>query len=62
MAYNNKGVSPLRISKKSYDKANTEMRAKHKAETGRTLGDRKKSGTHPRRVSFACRFGNMQGE
>ena len=61
MSYDNRNVSPLKISKKSYDKANTKMRAKHKAETGRTLGDRKKSGTSPRRVSFACRFGSMQG-
>ena len=61
MAYNNRNVSPLKISKKSYDKANIKMRSKHKAETGRTLGDRKKSGTSPRRVSFACRFGGMQG-
>ncbi len=61
MSYNNRNVSPLKISKKSYAKANTKMRAKHKAETGRTLGDRKKSGTHPRRVSFACRFGSMDG-
>ena len=62
MAYSDKGVGPLKITKASYDKQNTKMRAKHKAETGKTLGDRKKSGTHPRRVSFACRFGNMQGD
>jgi len=61
MVYNNKSVSPLKITKKAYAKANTKMRAKHKAETGNTLGDRKKSGTSPRRVSFACRFGNMAG-
>ena len=61
MSYDNRNTGPLRISKKSYAKANTKMRAKHKSETGRTLGDRKKSGTHPRRVSFACRFGGMQG-
>ena len=62
MVYNNKGVTPLKIKKSTYDKQNTKMRAKHKAETGRTLGDRKKTGTSPRRVSFACRFGNMQGD
>ena len=62
MAYDNKSVTPLKIKKSSYDKQNTKMRAKHKAETGRTLGDRKKTGTSPRRVSFACRFGNMQGD
>jgi len=61
MSYNNRNTGPLRITKASYDKANTKMRSKHKAETGRTLGDRKKSGTSPRRVSFACRFGGMQG-
>ena len=62
MTYNNRGVTPLKIKKSTYDKQNTKMRAKHKAETGRTLGDRKKTGTSPRRVSFACRFGNMQGD
>ena len=62
MAYDNRNTGPLKITKKSYDKQNTKMRSKHKAETGRTLGDRKKSGTSPRRVSFACRFGNMQGD
>ena len=36
MSYNNRNVSPLKISKKSYDKANTKMRAEHKAETGKT--------------------------
>jgi hypothetical protein len=60
MAYDKK-VEPLKITKKAYAKANTKMRAKHKSETGKTLGDRKKSGTNPRRVSFACRFGGMQG-
>ena len=62
MAYDNRGVGPLKIKKASYDKQNTKMRAKHKAETGRTLGDRKKAGTHPRSVSFAWRFGSMQGD
>ena len=62
MVYNNNGVGPLKITKASYDKQNTKMRSKHKTETGRTLGDRKKSGTSPRRVSFACRFGSMQGD
>ena len=61
MAYNNRSVGPLKISKASYDKANTKMRSEHKSETGRTLGDRKKSGTSPRRVSFGCRFVGMQG-
>ena len=62
MAYDNRGVGPLKIKKASYDKQNTKMRAKHKAETGRTLGDRKKSGTPPRRVTFACRYGSMHGD
>ncbi len=61
MTYDNRGVSPLKITKQAYAKANTKMRAKHKAETGRTLGDRKKTGTSPRRVSFACRFSKMKG-
>ena len=37
------------------------MRAKHKSETGRTLGKRHLSGTNKRRVSFACRFAGMKG-
>ena len=62
MAYNNKSVGPLKIKKTSYDKQNIKMRKKHKAETGNTLGDKQKTGTGPRRVAFACRFGNMQGD
>jgi len=61
MTYDNRNVGPLKITQAAYDKANTKMRSKHKAETGKTLGDRKKSGTSPRRVSFACRFGGMKG-
>ena len=62
MAYNNRSVGPLKIKKTSYDKQNIKMRKKHKAETGNTLGDKQKTGTGPRRVAFACRFGNMQGD
>ena len=62
MAYDNRSVSALKISKKSYDKQNIKMRKKHKAETGNTLGSKQKTGTGPRRVAFACRFGNMQGD
>jgi hypothetical protein len=61
MTYDNRSVGPLKITKTSYDKANTKMRSEYKSETGRTLGDTKKTGTDPRRVSFACRFGGMKG-
>tara|TARA_R100000544_G_C2164031_1_gene29025 strand:- start:91 stop:372 length:282 start_codon:yes stop_codon:yes gene_type:complete len=52
---------PLKITDAAYEKSNAEMRSKHKSETGKTLGDRKTSGTDPRRVSFACRFAGMKG-
>ena len=45
----------------SYEKSNRKMRAKHKRETGKTLGKRQTKGTGKRRVSFACRFGSMDG-
>ena len=44
-----------------YEARNRKMRAKHKKETGKTLGSRQTSGTNSRRVSFACRFGGMAG-
>ena len=53
--------SPLKIKEAAYEKQNRKMRAKHKSETGKTLGDRQTSGTGKRRVSFACRFGGMAG-
>ena len=39
-----------------YEARNRKMRAKHKKETGKTLGTRQTSGKGSRRVSFACRF------
>jgi len=44
-----------------YEARNRKMRAKHKKETGKTLGTRQTSGKGSRRVSFACRFGGMAG-
>ena len=52
---------PLKITEKAYERQNQKMRAKHKSETGRTLGKRHLSGTNKRRVSFACRFAGMKG-
>ena len=49
------------IKEKAYEKQNRAMRAKHKKETGKTLGSRQTSGTGTRRVSFACRFAGMAG-
>ena len=57
MAYNNKNVGPLKIKKTSYDKQNLIMRKENPG-----MGKKLTSGTDPRRVSFACRFGNMQGD
>ena len=57
MAYNNKSVGPLKIKKTSYDKQNRIMRKENPG-----MGKKLTSGTSPRRVSFACRFGNMQGD
>ena len=62
MAYDNRAVTPLKITNASYEQSNRKMRSKYKSETGKTLGSRQTSGTSPRRVSFACRFGNMQGD
>ena len=58
MAYKIKGPA---IKEKAYEKQNRAMRAKHKKETGKTLGSRQTSGTGKRRVSFACRFAGMGG-
>ena len=49
------------IKEVAYEKQNRAMRAKHKKETGKTLNKRATSGTSPKRVSFACRFGGMAG-
>jgi len=56
MAYNNKSVSPLKISEASYNKQNRKMRKENP-----TMGSKLTSGTSPRRISFACRFGGMKG-
>ena len=57
MAYNNKSVGPLKITEKAYNKQNRKMRKENPG-----MGKKLTSGTSPRRVSFACRFGNMQGD
>tara|TARA_R100000084_G_scaffold49147_1_gene20375 strand:+ start:272 stop:757 length:486 start_codon:yes stop_codon:yes gene_type:complete len=56
-----KKAGAVKITEEAYERRNRKMRAKHKSETGKTLGDRKTSGTNPRRVSFACRFAGMKG-
>ena len=61
MAYDNREVTPLKITNASYEKSNRKMRSKYKSETGKSLGSRQTSGTSPRRVSFACRFAGMKG-
>lgn len=56
--------SPIKQDEKqeaAYNKQNAEMRSDHKKETGKTLGNQLTSGTDPRRVSFAARFGGMKG-
>ena len=57
MAYNNKSVGPLKISEASYNKQNRKMRKENPG-----MGSKLTSGTSPRRISFACRFGSMQGD
>ena len=56
MAYDNRSVSPLKISEKSYNKQNRKMRKENPG-----MGKKLTSGTSPRRISFACRFGSMKG-
>ena len=56
MAYNNRSVGPLKITEASYNKQNRKMRKENP-----TMGSKLTSGTSPRRVSFACRFGSMKG-
>ena len=56
-----KPFSPLNIEEEAYEKQNRSMRKKHKKETGKTLGERQTTGKGKRRVSFACRFGSMDG-
>ena len=56
MAYNNRSVSPLKITEATYNKNNREMRKENP-----TMGKKLTKGVDPRRVSFACRFGGMKG-
>ena len=52
MAYDNRGVSPLKITKAKYAAKNAKMRKENPG-----MASRKTSGTHPDRIKFACRFG-----
>ena len=61
MTYDNRSVTPLKITDAAYEKSNRKMRSKHKSDTAKTIGSRQTSGTSPRRVSFACRFAGMKG-
>ena len=54
--------SALNIKEEAYEKQNREMRKDHKNETGKDLGSRQTTGTGSRRISFACRFGGMDGD
>tara|TARA_Y100000356_G_scaffold29453_1_gene21367 strand:+ start:481 stop:765 length:285 start_codon:yes stop_codon:yes gene_type:complete len=56
MTYDNRGVEPLKISERAYNKQNRKMRKENPG-----MGKKLTSGTSPRRVSFACRFGSMKG-
>ena len=56
-----KRTAPLTIKEQAYEKQNRKMRAEHKRDTGKTLGERQTKGTGKRRVSFACRFAGMKG-
>ena len=51
-----KSDGPLKISEKAYNKQNRKMRKENPG-----MGKKLTSGTSPRRVSFACRFGSMKG-
>ena len=48
--------SPFKISEQQYNKENREMRKENP-----TMGKKLTSGKNKRRVSFACRFGSMDG-
>ena len=48
--------SPFQITEAAYEASNQKMRKKNPG-----MGKRLTSGTSPRRVSFACRFGGMKG-
>ena len=53
--------SAVNIKEEAYEKQNRKMRAEHKKDTGKTLGERQTKGKGKRRVSFACRFAGMKG-
>ena len=64
MRDHNKGTfvdGPMNIKEEAYEKQNRKMRAEHKKDTGKTLGERQTKGKGKRRVSFACRFAGMKG-
>ena len=52
MTYDNRGVSPLKITEQAYERKNRKMRKDNPG-----MASRKTSGTHPDRIKFACRFG-----
>lgn len=56
-----KRTAPFDIKEEAYEKQNRKMRAEHKKDTGKTLGERQTKGKGKRRVSFACRFAGMDG-
>ena len=56
-----KRTAPFDIKEEAYEKQNRKMRAEHKKDTGKTLGERQTKGKGKRRVSFACRFAGMKG-
>ncbi len=56
MVYDNRGVDPLKITEKAFNKRNRKLRKENPGK-----GKKLTSGTSPRRVSFACRFGSMKG-
>ena len=56
-----KRTAPFEIKEEAYEKQNRKMRADHKKDTGKTLGERQTKGKGKRRVSFACRFAGMKG-
>ena len=56
MAYNNRGVGPLKITEAAYNKQNRKMRKENP-----TMGSKLTSGTSPRTIRFACTFASMKG-
>jgi hypothetical protein len=56
MTYDNRSVSPLKISEEAYNRRNRKMRKENPG-----MGKKLTSGKSSRRVSFACRFAGMKG-